>query len=250
MSGIVEMELIGVDNWLKKNKIKVNYDKSRFIAFSYRKEVVLSHIKLRNSVIPKTDSFKFLGVVIDKNLSFNDHISTLCSKVSKSIGILYCLNKFLPSDILIKLYHTLIASRLSYGIEAWFGASQALIDRVRKLQKRAVRAIYALPYNSHTNNFFKSSKILKVDDLHNLRLGMHMFDGLKTGRFTLNSNFHNYGTRNHNSLVTPLCHKSKSQLSWVHRGIKLWENLPVHVKHSKSSNQFKCTLRDHVLESY
>jgi hypothetical protein len=59
-------------------------------------------------------SFKLLGILFDEYLSFDAHISHLCSKISKS---LFCINRiknFVNGDSLKQLYYAMVHSHLSY----------------------------------------------------------------------------------------------------------------------------------------
>ena len=55
---------------------------------------------------------KFLGIYIDPNLTWKHHIDTLCSKISKLIGLLYKVSCFVPPYILKSLYDSLMHSQL------------------------------------------------------------------------------------------------------------------------------------------
>ena len=56
------------------------------------------NVSLDNTTIDRCTSLKFLGVIIDSKLSFNEHIDVICNKISKSIGILNKLKHF-PKNI-------------------------------------------------------------------------------------------------------------------------------------------------------
>ena len=252
ISDILTTELININNWINSNKIKLNSDKSNFIMFSYRKNIEINQIQFGNSYIRKTDSTKFLGIVIDKNLTFKEHINNISSKVSKSIGILYKLNHSLPSDILKILYNSLILPYLSYGIESWYGAPRYMTNKIFILQKKAIRAVHGLPYSSHTNNHFKTDKILKLQDLYKLNLCSQLFFYLTSSqnntvasRFQLHSDIHYHNTRHRNNLVLPHYHRSKSQLSFSFQSIKEWNNIPDEIKQSETGRLFKSKLKDH-----
>ena len=65
----IENELEIIYLWLKMNKIKINYDKSKFIVFFYGKKYFLQNLKFGDGVISSTDSTRFLGIVVDRNLN-------------------------------------------------------------------------------------------------------------------------------------------------------------------------------------
>ena len=71
------------------------------------------------------------------------------------------LKHIVSSDVLLKIYQSLILSRLHYGILCW-GFNKTNMFR---LQKKAVRVILKAKYNSHTDNLFKNLKMLKVEDI-------------------------------------------------------------------------------------
>ena len=65
---------------------------------------------------------KYLGVTIDKHLKWKPHIDELTSNVSKSVSILYYLQKYLSIANLKLVYHALVKSKLHYGILLWGNA--------------------------------------------------------------------------------------------------------------------------------
>ena len=76
------------------------------------------------------------------------------------------------------LYHSLFNSHLSYGCILWRNATGDQLDRIRKLQKRAIRTVTFSGYNDHTSQHFRDLKILKLDYILKLQqlLFMHDFD--------------------------------------------------------------------------
>ena len=64
-------------------------------------------LSLDNSEIINVKLFRFLGVTIDQNLSWKNHINELSKKCSSTIGILYKLNNFLRESALLSLYFTI-----------------------------------------------------------------------------------------------------------------------------------------------
>ena len=72
--------------------------------FSYRKNYSLNNLKFGTSSISSTDSTKFLGIEIDKHLTFRPHVSNIAGKISRAVGILYRLNTILPVKTLKTLY--------------------------------------------------------------------------------------------------------------------------------------------------
>ena len=66
----------------------INYNKTSYMIISNRDTTLVHDVHINERTIKPTDSYKFLGVTIDKNLKFDVHIANISLKISKSIGII------------------------------------------------------------------------------------------------------------------------------------------------------------------
>ena len=107
----INFELSKIAVWFKINKLSLNIKKRNYILFHDGNKKVDNlglEIWIDNVNVNQVDQIKFLGVVINSRLNWNDHIKTVCSKVSKSTGILHRTRKNSNVDTLLLLYQTLI----------------------------------------------------------------------------------------------------------------------------------------------
>ena len=223
--------------------------------FSYRKSFQSRPLKLGDSFTQETYQTKFLGLVLDKNLTFKYHISYIESKVSRSVGVLFKLNSYLPIRILKMLYNSLILPHLNYGVECWYAAPNFSLNKLQVLQKKAVRAIFNMPYNSHTNDVFKENGLLKLVDIYRLNLACHMYNIRKMpANYDISlrprsmSSIHSYETRN--SIAIPRYNKTTSQSSFLYQSAKEWNLIPECIKNSRSLASFKGNLRRFYCDQY
>ena len=79
-----------------------------------------------------------LGVPIDKNLNFNEHLSNLCKKVSLKVTALARLDKLLPFYKKRVLLKTFIESQFSY----WMFCSRQMNRKINHIHERALRFVY------------------------------------------------------------------------------------------------------------
>ena len=77
----VNRELVGIDNWLKANRLSLNISKTSYMMISSQKNAI--EIKIRDSILSKVSTVKFFGVSLDENLTFNDHVKNATTKISK-----------------------------------------------------------------------------------------------------------------------------------------------------------------------
>ena len=78
---------------------------------------------------------KFLGVLINENITWSNHITELITIVSKNIGVIHRVTKILPSDDLYSLYNTLIKPYFEYCNIVWATNKTVLFDKLFILQK-------------------------------------------------------------------------------------------------------------------
>ena len=79
----------------------------------------MPELKIGNSIIKRKSSVKFLGVVLDENTSWKDHIKTIEKKLAKNIGLLYRAKPYLDETSLKTIYFSYIHSYLNYGNITW-----------------------------------------------------------------------------------------------------------------------------------
>ena len=109
---------------------------------------------------------KYLGVLIDYKLSWNNHIDTILLKISRTVGLLSKLRHFVPFSTLISIFHSLIAPYLRYGLIAWGQASKSQLNKLLVLQKRALRFIHFAKPRDHAIPLFINTKILPINFLY------------------------------------------------------------------------------------
>ena len=109
---------------------------------------------------------KYLGVLIGSTLSWKHHIDYIVCKISKTVGIIANIRRFVPSDILLKISYSLIFPYTHYGIVAWGQAAETHMSKILLLQKRVLRFIYRMEYRAHTIPLFISANILPINMLY------------------------------------------------------------------------------------
>ena len=67
-----------------------------------------------NIEIKRENSIKFLGVIIDENLTLKNHIEVIENKISKNAGVLYRASHLLDFKNLLKIYFPFIHVYTSY----------------------------------------------------------------------------------------------------------------------------------------
>ena len=197
-------EIALVNDWFLANKLTTNAKKaSNFILSKYNSEsgplsdsdsVPSSNflIKMGNVLLKNVKSVKYLGIMLDENLTWSEQIDYLSKKLSRSAGIFSKLRYYVNTNVLTKVYHALFNSHLQYAILCWGSTANLHINKLQVLQNRAIRNMTKSPRYYRLDNHYLNLRLLKVHDLYNLEVSKFMH-----GHFndTLPNRFNNFSMK-------------------------------------------------------
>jgi hypothetical protein len=107
-----------------------------------------------------TNHEKFLGVVIDSKLTWNEHISEVANKLSRQIYLFRSLNQFVSNETLKCVYYAI----MNYGIILWGHSSGC--QRLFRLQKKVIRLLARAKKRDSCKPLFIQLKILSLSSLY------------------------------------------------------------------------------------
>ena len=201
---------------------------------------------------------KYLGIRIDFDLSWKNHIDLICQKLSKTLGILARLRHSIPLTPLLKIYQALVTPRLDvYGIgAAWGAACMSKLNKLLVLQKRALRLIYFKQIRDHVVPLFIDSNVLPISFIHFYRLCNIMWDvtnNVATSNisysFLKTTDVHHYATRSSTKDDFYVEHSKleKVRNSYLRTGPKVWNALPSEFR-NLSKFTFQKKLKHRLVE--
>lgn len=132
-------------------------------------------MKLGAHNITSVSSVKFLGIIIDDGLEWTEHINHVVKRISSGSYAINSAKRFLSTDNLRLLYHSLVHSHLSYGTILWGAAYQYKLHRQEIIQKRCIRNVCNVSYDEHTSPLFRKLAIPKLEDIYKLQLCKLMY---------------------------------------------------------------------------
>ena len=214
-------------------------------------------IKIGVDVIQRTNSCKFLGIMIDDKLTWSEHISYTKSKLCRSLYAISRSKNVVPLKHLKTLYDSLIHPYISYGIVLWGSTYSSYLQKIRICQNKAIRHIYRSAYNAHTDPLFKESKILKLDQLYILEAGKLVFDALHgilpaplLHVYMPNTTIHTHNTRQRDNPHSHQIRTLVARNSIVHRAPQIWSDIPKEIRKMNTRNSFKRALTQSLLSGY
>ena len=167
----LNMQLRFMEQWFHSKRLSLNISKTKYMVFGREKEIEtlplhLPTLTLGGSNIKRCYFTKFLGVVIDENLTWSRHISMVESKISRNIGLIGKARRYLNSSATRGLYFAFVHPYISFGNIAWGSTNRTKLEKIHKLQKRAVRVISYAEKTSHSRPIMKYHKILNIYELN------------------------------------------------------------------------------------
>ena len=141
------------------NNLKANSGKSRLLqTMTTSKDE--DFIKIDDTYIKNSSSKKLLGVLIDNEVTFNEHVSKICKKANNKLHALSWISKYMTKDKLRTIMNVFFCSQTAYCLLIWMFHNGTLNNRINKLQERELRLVH----NSNTSlstSFFKKTITLQ-----------------------------------------------------------------------------------------
>ena len=92
-----------------------------------------------------------MGVIIDNNLRFEQHIHTVCKKSSQRVRVLMRLRNLIPTSTKLTLYKAAILPHLTYCHLVWNFCRESDYRKLEQIQERALRAVYCDKSSSYSD---------------------------------------------------------------------------------------------------
>ena len=233
---IMNEELLHIQQWFNANKLSLNTTKTKYSffhsqAFQDRIPLQLPKLDINGVTIKREKVMKFLGVILDENMTWKSHISCIESKVSKHLGVLYEARGLLDKKCLKQLYFSFVHSYLNYGNIAWASTNITKLKPLLRRQKHGSRIINFQDKLTHAKPLLQELRALNIYQLNIFQtlLFMHKVKNdnvpdVFRNKFIINTN--KYNTKAANTTFYKPFYKTKtSQYSIMFRGPHLWNSL-------------------------
>ena len=135
-----------LEKWLTKWRIKVNENKSTHVTFGLRRETCPA-VTLNGHSIPQRETAKYLGIHLDRRLTWQKHIFTKRKQLGLQLHRMYWIigrKSQLSLENKLLLYKTIIKPIWTYGIPLWGTASNSNIDILQRFQNKVLHGMYRI----------------------------------------------------------------------------------------------------------
>lgn len=141
MQKMLQDSLHKLEKWTKTSGFNFSVDKTKCILFS-KKPRHRPVLNLQEQALEYTDEVKYLGVTFDERLTWKSHIVNLRKTCTKLLGLIKALAHYqwgADSSSLLKIYRSIIRSRIDYALIAYSTASRSLLKYISTIENAALR---------------------------------------------------------------------------------------------------------------
>lgn len=202
-------------------------------------------LAVNSQTIERVDSFKYLGLIFDTNLTWHSHINKLQSEISSTCGLLRKVSKFLPIKQMLAVYHAFVQSKLQYMVSIWGAASKFKIAPLQVLQNRCLKAVYHKPRLHSTLLLYQeaANSILPIAALREKQTLIQMHNILWNASTLHNQSFrhssHGHYTRNQTNLVITRVNTELGKRAFSYYGKIRYNTLPTTIKAERNFRKYK-----------
>lgn len=173
-----------IQKWLKTWRIRVNETKSTHVTFTLGRETC-PPVKINNCIIPQAEDAKYLGMYLDRRLTWKKHIFTKRKQLGIKLRKMYWLigrKSRLSLENKLLLYKSILKPVWTYGIQLWGTASNSNIEILQRFQNKVIRAIVDAPY-------YVSNKVIQHDiRMESIREVIHQYSASYSERVLVHPN--------------------------------------------------------------
>ena len=253
----IQDDMHTLTDWFRANRLTLNVEKTICLLFQQSGSCKELELNIDTVTIKTSKETKFLGMWMDRHLTWSTHIQRLTTKLKHNVNLLKHGNRLMTTHCKRLVYFAHIQSHLQYGILLWGNnLSSEQLNKLLRIQESCLEYI-------DPNSGFKDNKILRVDsliELENSKFGYKLIHGLLPKRIesacmldhnksSLNKN-HRYSTRHKKIPNVPIRMNKQYRASFLNKGSQALLKVKTEIKAKPTLKSFSLALKDHLLSQY
>jgi hypothetical protein len=242
-----------VREWLSANHLVLNDNKTEFIFFGNRQQLRKlqpHHLRVGSSTINPSTVVRNLGVLFDRELKFDKHVTKTCQTAYAYLRIINRAKSNLNSRTITLAVNSLVLSRIDYCIALMVGISNKLLkqlDRIIKVSNSLTQQ--RLPI---ANGAPHSNTHLTVEKRISLRLTLLTHTAIISGQpkyivdFYKPTQSNSLRSSSNNALNIPFARTETGKRAFAVASVWNWNTLPPSVRNKSSRETFYSTVKQHL----
>ncbi len=249
----IQKDMNSIQTWLHQNSLVLNVKKTKVILIGtwQRLQKQSINISIGNTKLEQVTQYKYLGITIDSNLSWDKHLNTTITKARYKIMLMRKNKAYLSQDILMLMYKGLIRPSLEYCASMFNNLNKEQCRRLEVVQNDALRVMLHKGRRESATEMRNVLNIPTLKSRRRVKRACMKYKSLNDGTpkyltDILPSNNSDSRTRS-GGWVIPMCNLEVYKSSHEYQGITTWKDLSQTAKGAISYESFKNHARKELL---
>ena len=251
----IEKILEQTDKYLTENQLTLNADKTEMLFFTDHTNSD-PEISFKDEVIKPAHACRYLGVQIDSNLTFENHLNTVLSKMANAIRSLYLVRNQIPLKVRIDVFKSVVLSHLSFSGVFLQTLTVKNINRINRQINWGIKVCYFRQKFDHSIDLLIKDRILPAELFISKVSLMKLQTDIK--QWETSENFKMFTSRHNarqNNRTNQIIIKKKTKTKWSNKSLILksvqkWNKLPSSIRIFNSKTCFKSVLTEFLLDQH
>jgi hypothetical protein len=159
---ILQQNVSALSKWSDTWNMQFNPTKCEHMQINHKGNLPSFDLILNNIKIPKTNSIKYLGVNIHSTLRWSHHITKVCGKANKTLGIIRRCFHDASAKTSMAAFNSVVRPVMEYACQVWSPDTNCLKEELEKIHRRAIRWAFKIPKRDSVTNIMTSHNILSL----------------------------------------------------------------------------------------
>ena len=249
-TNILQQDLSALEKWEKEWQMAFHPEKCVVIQVTTKRSTISADYTLHNHHLEVVDSSKYLGVTINNNLKWDEHINNISARANRTLGFLRRNLRGCRTAARSRAYEALVRPTLEYAASIWDPHNIGQINQLEKVQRRAARFTTRNYTDRQPGSVTQMVKNLNWEPLQVRRIKIrlvllfkiqHNLVAIPADAYLIPSDSR---TRGENTFRVPTTRKDVYRHSFFPSTIRDWNALPAAATTASSLEAFKGVLGD------
>lgn len=259
VSNEISSAMVTINKWMDENRLKLNNDKTEYIMFGSCHQLckcIIREVEINNAIIKRSQSVKYLGVMLDENLTMTQQISSKCRAAMYGLRLIRSIRSYLTDDACHTAVLGLVISHLDYANALYVNLPATHINRMQCIQNMAAKLVTGMKKYDSASAALRQLHWLPIRKRIEHKVLCLVYKSVvdQSAPMYLREKFQQFSQGRNlrsNQMVHRLKVPTTSRKTFADRSIsvagpRLWNNLPNHLKALDTYDKFKKALKTHL----
>ena len=234
--------------WCRQNKMHVNGKKTKYLVLGSRNKTSACrdiNLSIGGTSLERVKTFKYLGITLDSNLTFESHIAHVNRTVRHKTFLLRVVRPYLTTFAAMQVLKVMISPLLEYGAILYDSAAGKHTHKLQVAMNSGIRAVFQMPRLTPTTVLYDKAGFDPITLRRQRAILIHAYHRSKIDKHV---DHRGIQTRNHSAvaLLGPQGNSKFVHDTLDYKSATLWNALPNVVKNAESLVSYKTRLGNHL----